>query len=142
MEVSVVRQRVLDAIERAKGTAGDRRARTDQAGREYQTFLDRIAVPLFKQLANVLRAENYPFDVFTPSGSVRLMSERGGEDYIEITLDTKGSRATVIGRSSRSHGGNVTQIERALNATDAIGALTEDDLLAFLLKELEPFVEK
>ena len=142
MEVSVVRQRVLDAIERAKGTAGDRRARTDQAGREYQTFLDRIAVPLFKQVANVLRVENHAFDVFTPAGSVRLMSERSGDDYIEITLDTKGSYPYVIGRSSRTHGGNVTQVERALNATDAIGALTEDDLLAFLLKELEPFMER
>jgi hypothetical protein len=142
MEVSVVRQRVLEAISRAKGTAGDRRARTDQAGREYQHFLDRIAVPLFKQIANVLRVENYAFDVFTPAGSVRLMSERGGDDYIEITLDTKGSVANVIGRSSRSHGGNVTQVERALNATGAIGELTEEELLAFVLKELEPFVEK
>lgn len=142
MEVSIVRQRVSEAIERAKGTAGDRRARTDQAGREYQTFLDRVAVPLFKQIANVLRVENYAFDVFTPAGSVRLMSERGGDDFIEIALDTKGSHPYVIGRSSRSHGGNVTQVERALNATDAIGELTEDDLLAFLLKELEPFVEK
>ena len=142
MEVSVVRQRVIDAIERAKGTAGDRRTRTDQAGREYQAFLDRIAVPLFKQVANVLRVENYAFEVFTPANSVRLISERSGDDYIEITLDTKGSYPYVIGRSSRSRGGNVTQVERALNATDAIGALTEEELLAFVLKELEPFVEK
>jgi hypothetical protein len=99
-------------------------------------------VPLFKQIANVLRVENYAFDVFTPADSVRLMSERGGDDYIEITLDTKGSVANVIGRSSRSHGGNVTQVERALNATGAIGELTEEELLAFVLKELEPFVEK
>ena len=142
MEVSVVRQRVLETIDRARRMVGDRRAQTDEGAREYQQFLDRIAVPLFKQLAGVLRAENYLFNVFTPAGSVRLMSERGSDDYIEITLDAKGSRAYVIGRSSRSHGGNVTQVERALNATDAIGDLTEEDLLAFLLKELEPFVEK
>ena len=142
MEVSVVRQRVLEAIERAKRKVGDRRAQTDEGAREYPYFLDRIAVPLFKQLAGVLRAENYLFNVFTPAGSVRLMSERGSDDYIEITLDAAGSKAHVIGRSSRSRGGNVTQSERALNATNTISELSEDDLLAFLLKELESFVEK
>jgi hypothetical protein len=142
MEVSVVRQRVLESIERAKRTAVDRRAQTDEGAREYQYFLDRIAVPLFKQLAGVLRAENYLFNVFTPAGSVRLMSERGSDDYIEVTLDAKGSKAHIIGRSSRSKAGNVTQSERVLNATNTISELTEDDLLAFLLRELEPYVEK
>ena len=142
MEVSVVRQRVLESIERARRMAVDRRAQTDEGSREYQIFLDRIAVPLFKQLASVLRAENYPFNVFTPAGSVRLMSERGSDDYIEVMLDGKGSKALVIGRSSRSRAGNVTQSERVLNATNTISELTEDDLLAFLLRELEPYVEK
>jgi hypothetical protein len=142
MEVSVVRQRVLETIDRVKRIAVDRRGQTDEGAREYQVFLDRIAVPLFKQLAGVLRAENILFNVFTPNGSVRLMSERGSDDYIEVTLDAKGSKAYVMGRSSRSRGGNVTQTERTLNAVTPIGALTEDDLLTFMLKELEAYVEK
>ena len=139
IEVSIVRQRVLDAIARAKGTPADRRARTDKAGLEYQMFLERVAVPLFKQIAGVLKAEGYLFNVFTPGGSVRLMSERGGDDYIEITFDTKGGQPNVIGRSTRSRGGNVTQTERVLNAALPIGELTDEDLLAFLLRELELF---
>ena len=140
MEVSIVRQRVLDAIARAKGTTADRRERTDKAGLEYQHFLDRVAVPLFKQLANILRVEGHAFNVFTPSGSVRLMSERGSDDYIEITFDARGGQPNVIGRTSRAHGGNVTQSERALNTTHGISELTDEELLAFLLREIEPFL--
>ena len=144
MEVSVVRQRVLDLLRQAKRPAddrrSDRRAQTDRATEEYEAFLRQIAVPLFKQVANVLNAENCKFDVFTPGTSVRLMSSRGGDDFIEIALDTKGSAPKLIGRSSHSRGGDVTQTELVLNATANISALTDDDLLGFLLSELEAFV--
>jgi hypothetical protein len=144
MEVSVVRQRVREVLEHSKrGDAdrrADRRAQTDQATREYGILLDRIAVPLFKQVANILRAENYEFDVFTPGGSVRLTTGRSNDDYIEIALDTKGAAPKLLGRVSRSHGGDVAQTELVLNATTDISALTEDDLLGFLLSELEAFV--
>ena len=68
--------------------AGERRTRIDEAAREYEAFLDRIAIPVFKQVANVLRVEGYMFTVFTPGGSVRLMSDRAAEDYVELELDT------------------------------------------------------
>jgi hypothetical protein len=142
MEISVVRQRVLQTIDRARAAAAERRTRVDQASREYALFLDRIAVPLFKQVENVLRAHNYAFDVFTPSGSVRLMSERSSEDYIELVLDTTGDVPVVMGRWSRMRGSRGVAGERALNPSTSIGELTEDDVLAFVMKELEPFVEK
>ena len=49
MEVSAVRQQILQTIERAKRAAADRRAANDEAGREYDVFLDQLAVPLFRQ---------------------------------------------------------------------------------------------
>ncbi len=52
-------------------------------------------MPLFRQVANVLKAEGYQFTVFTPGGSVRLMSERNAEDYIELSLDTSGDEPLV-----------------------------------------------
>jgi len=143
MEVSIVRQRVRQLIEWSKRPAADRRedrrAQTDEATREYAAFLEQIAVPLFKQIANILRSENLAFDVFTPGGSVRLMSGRGGDDYIEIALDTNGAAPQLIGRASHSRGGNVKQTELVLNATTNIGALTDEDVLGFVLAELEPF---
>jgi hypothetical protein len=142
MEVSTVRQRVLDVIGRAKRVAADRRERSDEAGREYELFLDRIAIPLFKQVANILRAEGYQFNVFTPGGSVRLMSDRAAEDYAELTLDTTGDIPKVIGHTSRSRGRRVVETEEPLNPSGPVRDLTEDSVLAFLLKAMEPFVER
>ena len=45
MEISDVRKRVLETIDRAKRTAAERRTRTDEAAREYDVFLERLAVP-------------------------------------------------------------------------------------------------
>ncbi|HKB10749.1 MAG TPA: hypothetical protein VKD69_08840 [Vicinamibacterales bacterium] len=137
MEIADVRKRVHSTIERAKQRAGERRARADEAARAYSTFLDTIAVPMFRQVANVLRAEGYPFSVFTPSGSIRLMSDRAAEDFIELTLDAGGDQPQVVGHTSRSRGRRVTENERAVGSP---AALSENDLLDYLLKELEAFV--
>ena len=141
MEIADVKRRVQETIDRAKRVAAERRTRSDEATKDYAEFLDRIAVPLFRQVANVLRAQGYLFTVFTPGGSVRLMSDRAAENYVEIVLDTSGSRPAVIGHASRVRGRRITESERPLDAA-SIRDLTEEDVLDFLLKELEPFVEK
>jgi hypothetical protein len=139
MEISVVRKRLTDTIDRAKKQAADRRGRSDQASRDFEVFLQKVAVPLFRQVANALKAEGYAFTVFTPSGSVRLMSDRTAEDYIELTLDTSDDPPRVMGQISRTRGRRVIDTERSIGAPDA---LTEEQLLDFLLKELEAFVER
>ena len=141
MEISDIRKRVLETIDYSKKAAGERRARADQAGREYDVFLERVAIPIFRQVANVLRAEGYLFNVFTPSGSVRLMSDRTAEDFIELTLDTSGDEPRVLGHTTRSRGRRVMESERPVAARTP-AELTEDDVLAFLLKELAAFVER
>ena len=141
MEIANVKRRVMETIERARRAAADRRTLTDEAAKEYDVFLERIAVPIFRQIANVLRAQNYPFTVFTPAGSVRLMSDRAAEDYVELVLDTTGSQPTVVGHASRLRGRHITELERPLRP-GPIRELTEDDVLGFVLKELEPLVEK
>ena len=45
----------------------------------------------------------------------------------------------VMGQISRTRGRRVLDAERAIGAPDA---LTEDDVLEFLLKELEAFVDR
>jgi hypothetical protein len=142
MEVSVVRQQILQAIERAKRAAAERRAANDEAAREYAAFLDQLAVPIFRQVANILRAEGYLFNLFTPGGSVRLMSDRAADDFLELVLDTTGETPLVTGRTSRAWGHRTVLSEQPLNPSVAIRELTEEDVLKFLLKALEPFVEK
>jgi hypothetical protein len=141
MDISEVRKRVLHTIDRAKREAAQRRARSDLSSREYAEFLDRIAVPLFHQVARALRAEGHNFNVFTPGGSVRLSSERAVEDYIELVLDTSGATPQVVGHCSRIRGRRVLETERPIS-DKAIASLGDEDVLEFLLTELEPFVER
>lgn len=141
METSAVRQRVTHLIERAKRSASERRARNDEAGRAYERFLEQIAVPLFRQIAGALKASSYHFTVFTPGGSVRLMSDKATENYIELSLDNTGDRPVVMGHTSRARGRRVVESERPV-ADKAVGDLTDEDVLEFLLKEIEPFVER
>ena len=67
MEISEVRKRLLQTVERAKLQAAERRVRNDEATRLFGPLLDTIVVPLVRQLAQVLRAENhlFRFDVET-----------------------------------------------------------------------------
>jgi hypothetical protein len=141
VDISEVRQRVLQTIDRAKRAAAERRALSDEAAREFDVFLDRVAVPLFRQVANALKAAAYHFTVFTPGGSVRLMSDKAAEDFIELTLDSTGHRPVVVGRVSRGRGRRVVESERPISG-GPVREITEDQLLKFVLEELEPFVER
>ena len=141
METSVVRNRLRDTIERAKRRAAERRSHNDETARAYDAFLEQIATPLMRQIAGALKADGYAFTVFTPSGAVRLMSDRRAEDFIEIALDLAGDAPLVLGHTSRLRGRNIVEAERPI-ASGHPDAITEDDVLEFLLKEIEPFVER
>jgi len=136
MDISDVRKRVHAAIDRAKQRDADRRARVDAGGRAYSAFLETIAVPLFRQLANILRAEGYLFTVFTPSGAVKLVADR---DSIELVLDTAGDEPRVVAHTTRARGRRVTESERVVGDP---AALTEDDVLVFVLAELEGLISR
>jgi len=139
MDIADVRKRVLATMQRAKQRDAERRARVDAAARAYSTLLDTAAVPLFRQIANVLRAENHPYGIFTPSGSLKLVSDRTAEDSIEIALDTSGDEPRVVAHTKRSRGGRVIESEQTVGDP---ATLTEHDLLEFVLKELESFVAR
>ena len=139
MEISDIKRRVVETIERARRQSAERRTRHDEAAREYETFLEQMAIPVFKQVSNVLRAEGFLFTVFTPGGSVRLMSDRSTEDYIELVLDTSGDEPVVSGHTGRSRGRRVVESERPIGPP---ATLTENDVLSFVLKALAPLVER
>jgi hypothetical protein len=141
METSVVRNKLRETIERARRRAAERRSHNDEASREYAAFLEHIATPLVRQIAGALKADGHPFTVFTPSGAVRLASDRHVEDFIEVTLDLSGDTPRVLGHTSRLRGRDIVESERPI-ASAKPGGLTEEDVLEFLLKELEPFVER
>jgi hypothetical protein len=141
METSTVRNRLNLIIDAAKRSSAERRTRNDEAARAYERFLEVSAIPVFRQVAGALKASSYPFTVFTPGGSVRLMSDKSSEDYIELSLDTSGEHPVVIGRTSRARGRRVIESERPM-AQKTVGELTEEDVLEFVMKEIAPFVER
>ncbi len=94
-----------------------------------------------RQIAGALKADGYAFTVFTPSGGLRLMSDRRAEDFIEISLDLSGDAPRVVGHVSHLRGRHVVETERPIGSGKPAG-ITEEELLEFLLKELEPFVER
>jgi hypothetical protein len=142
MDVPEVRRRLRGAIEQARKGAHERRARADQAGREYEQFLRERAVPVFQTLAAALAAEGFRFTVFTPADAVRLAAGSAGEDFIELVLDTSSDPPGVLGRSSRGRGRRLVSSERPLKEGAAIADIGDDDVLAFLIEEITPFVER
>lgn len=140
IETSEVRRRLRSAIEQARSNAAARRERSDAAARDYEQFLATIAVPVVQQFANVLSAEGHHFHLATPAGSVRLTSASSSEDYVEILLDTSQDPPEVIGRTSHGRGRRLVASERPVRDQTAVSELNEEDVLAFMLTEIIPFV--
>jgi hypothetical protein len=142
IEISGMRKRLRAAIEQSRRAAAARRAENDEAAAAYETFLLNMAGPLVQMLANALRAEGYPFTVFTPRGGLRLASGRSGEDFIEFVLDTTAQHPTALLRVNRGRGRRVVQHERPIRGEERIEQLTEEDVIKALLEEIGPFVER
>jgi hypothetical protein len=142
MEISDVRRRIRTAIEAARARGVERRARTDQAAKAYDLFLDAIAVPAFHSVASALTGEGHRFNVLTPGRTVRLSPERSSEDFIELALDTERDRPAVVLRASRGRGRRVVASERTLRDDLPISDLAEDDVVAALIDEVIPFIER
>ena len=142
METSDIRRRLRHALEDAKKATADRRARADVAATAYASFLQDIATPVFRMVANVARGEGHLFSVFTPADGVRLVSDRHGEDFLEVWLDAALDPPQVATRVNRVRGRNVTTTEGLLRADAPIYALTDEDVLAFLLANIGLLVER
>ncbi len=142
MEVSQVRRRLKSAIEASRERAARQRERVAEAQRAYETFLTDIAIPVARQLANAMKVEGYSFTVFTPGDGLRLASDRGRDDYIEIGLDTTGDKPDVMARVSQQRGSRTIDEEKPVKRGASPNELTEEDFLEFLLGALEPWLER
>jgi len=140
-EVADVRKRVQRLIAQSREAATDRRARVAVAAREGERVLTQVVAPMFRTVAAVLKAEGFLFRVSTPVSAVRIAAEATGDNFVELELDTTDDPPALRGRISKVRGRRVTVDERVVGEDAAIGALTKDDVLDFLLSELGPFLE-
>jgi hypothetical protein len=142
MEVSDVRRRIQRAIEDARRHVVERRTRVDDASKAYEQFLAAVAVPAFHKLSQALVGEGHRFKVQTPGQSVRLVPDRPTEDYIELAFDAERDVPGVVARTSRGRGRRTINTERAVAEDKPIADLTEEDVVAIVVDELLPFVER
>jgi hypothetical protein len=142
VEVSQVRRRLSAAMEQARREAQQRRERASETQRAFDAFLAGVAVPVARMAASVLKAEGYSFTVATPGGGLRLISDKGRDDYVEIALDTTASPPLVIGRISYARGSRTIAEERPVKPGASPDAITEEEFLDFLAGALEPWLER
>jgi hypothetical protein len=142
MEISDVRRRVRQMLDQARRASAERRVRADAAAQAYEGFLSKVATPVFRMFATAIKAEGRAFAVFTPAGGLRLASERSADDFIELSLDTSSDPPAVVARINRGRGSRLLTVERSIRDGATVESLTEEDVLEFLLREIEPFVER
>ena len=129
-------------MDRSRERAQQRRQRTQDAERSYESFLQDVATPVTKQVANALKAEGYAFTLFTPGGGLRLAADRGRDDYVELALDTSADPPQVIARISRTRGSRTIGDERPVKRDASPEQITEADMLEFWVAALEPWFER
>jgi hypothetical protein len=142
MEVSDVRRRLRNAIDEARRRGEERRARKDAESRAWEKALQDVAIPAFHLLASALTAEGYRFKVVTPGATVRLVPERGGEEFVEIALETDGDDPGVTIRSTHGRGRRTVTRERPLGVRSASDIVSDNDVIPAVLDELVPFLER
>jgi len=141
MDVSDLRKRILRALDDARVDQASRRTERDEAQRAYEQFLETVAVPLLRQAQGILKAEGQLFTVHAPAGSAKLASDSSAQTFLEFSFDGSGDRPTVLGRVSRARGRQrVVVDERPVAAGKGVGQVTEEDVAAFLVAELQKLV--
>jgi hypothetical protein len=142
MEVAQVRRRVQAALAAARERSQQRRQQVAEAESRYDRFLTEVAVPLARQVANVLKAEGRTFTVSTPGRAVRMETDRGRDDYVEIALNTDLDPPAILAHIRHTRGSRTIDEERTLKDGAAADQISEDDLLEFILRALEPGIER
>jgi hypothetical protein len=130
------------AIDRARKGAQARRQRAADTERAYDTFLAEVATPVARMLVTALKAEGYGFTVNTPGGGLRLVPDRGRDDFIDLALDTTVDPPEVMARISYERGSRTITNERAITPGAPPQSITDEDVLAFLLEALTPWLER
>jgi hypothetical protein len=140
-DVALIRKRVQKAVEQARREAADRRARVHDAQKAFDQFLETRAIPAFRTMAMVLKAEGQAWEVMTPSGEVRLVPDRRRDEAIALSFDATADPPQAIAIITRGRGSRMLHAERQVKpGTPSITALTEDDVIDMLIEELGPWL--
>jgi hypothetical protein len=141
IDAGYLRKRLRTAIESARRASATRRERASAAAREYERLLEERAIPAFRAMANVLRAEGIPFEVMTPSGGVRLVADKKRDDVIELELDSTLDPPQPLLITVLSRGSRVLRTERLLKEGSPLAEISEEDIVDALLDHVKPWLD-
>ncbi len=141
IDAGYLRKRLRSAIDAARRASATRRERASAAAREYELLLEERAIPAFRAMANVLRAEGILFEVTTPSGGVRLVADRKRDDVIELELDSTLDPPQPLLITVQSRGSRVLRTERLLKEGSPLADISEDDVVDALLDHVKPWLD-
>ena len=129
-------------MESARAQAAERRTRDARTTAAYDAFLENVAWPVAKQLANTLKVEGLAFTLFTPAGGLRLSSDRNRDDFIELALERGAADLQVVGHIRHARGSRT--VAETVPLREGVGpeSLTDEDVLSFLLAALRPWLER
>jgi len=133
---------VQAALAAARERSQRRRQAVADAERSHDRFLNDVAIPIARQVANVLKAEGRSFTLSTPSGAVRLAPDRGRDEFVEITLNTEVDPPAIIGHIRHTRGSRTRDEERAVKPGATPDQISEEELLEFLIRALEPWLDR
>lgn len=142
LETAEVRRQLTHRLAEMKKAQAHRRAAGEAARTAFDSVLEREIAPTMRQFAQALKAEGFGFSVQTPAGAARLVSDRSGDNAIDVFLELGGAQPAVLVRSAYSRGRRQLEDERTLAQGDAIAAIDGERVLAVLLDVIEPFIER
>lgn len=142
LDLGEVRRQLRLAIEAAKRAAAAHRQEADEAGRNFEFFLEHVAVPLFRQFTNALRGEGLLFRVVTPAGSVRIEAERSADNFLELVLDQNRRPVAVLLRRGYTRGHHIYTDDRIIAEGADLASVTPAQLFSALMEAVTPFIER
>jgi hypothetical protein len=142
LEIGEVRRQLRLAIEEAKRAAAAHRQEADEAARAFESLLEHVAVPLFRQFTSALRAERLLFRVVTPAGSVRIEAERSADNFLELAIDAARRPVALVLRRGYTRGHHLYNDDRVVAEGADLSAVSPAMLLSSLMDAVTPFIER
>lgn len=142
LDTAEVNRRLTHHLADLQKASAKRRADIDEARQTFDSVLEREVAPTVRQLAQVLKSRGFNFNVQTPAGAVRLVSDRSSDDFIAVELDVTRRPPAVVAARQYTRGRRLIDDERIIREGEAIAALDAEHVLDTLLELIDPFVEK
>ena len=143
METGDVSRRLKIAMESARAQAAERRPRDARTSAAYDAFLEKVARPVAKQVVNALKVRQTWPSRCSPRPAGSGWPRTGNrDDFIELALEPGATDLQVVGRISHVRGSRT--VAETVPVKDGVGpdALTDEDVLSFLLDALRPWLER